>query len=284
MCIFKKLAPVSPAAQCEMKMSHEELWDVEKRAQMAALPLEVLLLHQGAAWSPYTTSHSADLSCGHLPHCNPPLCTALTSFCRQMYRSCLWCTCLAPSPTSRTPFHKFTNTPCRSVPSLLLQAFLQHLQEKNWKWNISCKSLWHISRQWSGTKKISFFLIIQPQLMHDPKIKFYLITHNFTVSLPVTTKQIRKLGVIVGQFPHHKGVEKLKQEPLVQSRAASPSPIDKAGQGTAWNRFYEMPCLSDPKCLCTAGKRGCLNSQASPGRGTKLLPYCPGKSLNLWRY
>lgn len=87
---------------------------------------EVLLLHQGAAWPAHTPDHSPDLGCGHLPHCNPPLCTALRR---------LWQTkCIGPAygvhashphahrarshPAHAS--HRFTNTSCTPVPSLLL--------------------------------------------------------------------------------------------------------------------------------------------------------------------
>lgn len=60
--------------------------------------------------------------------------------------------------------------------------------------------------------------------------------------------------MVVGQFPHHKWVGKMKEESLVQPRTASPSPIDEAGQGTTWYNFYEMPCFSDHKCLCQKGR------------------------------
>lgn len=174
---------------------------------------EVLLLHHGAAWPAHTPDHSPDLGCGHLPHCNPPLCTAL----RRLWQTNASDLLMVYMPHTHThivlthiPHTHLTSSQTHlahlfPVYSLVwYQAFLQHLQEKNWQWNVSCKSLWHISRQCSRTKKISFFLIIQPLPMHNPKIKFYLITDDFTVALPVTTKQIRKPDVIVGQFLHHR--------------------------------------------------------------------------------
>lgn len=246
MCIFKNwlLGVQLHNLRWEWAVMSRGMWRRGHKQQRCLW--EVLLLHQGAAGPPHTPRHSPDPSCGCLPRCS--LLSALHS-----HPSADKCTAPArgvhphPHGAHSHPAHHLTTSqthlahPFTVFFLVCYQAFLQHLQEETWKLNISCKSLWHISRQCSGTKKISFFQIIQPQLMHDPKIKFYLITANFTVALPVTTKQIRKLGVIV------KWVGKLKQELLVQSRAALPSPIDEAGQGTTWNHFYEMPCLSDPK-------------------------------------
>lgn len=151
---------MSPAAQREMKMSGEELWDVEERARKAALPLgSAFPAPRGSVASLHPQSHSW-LGCGHLPHCSPPLCT---SFCRQMHRTCPRCTRPAPTPCSLTSHTHLTSSQTHLAHlfpgSFLLcyRAFLQHLQEKIWKWNVSCKSLWHNSRQCSGTKKIRFF-------------------------------------------------------------------------------------------------------------------------------
>lgn len=177
---------------------------------------EVLLLHQGAAWPPHTPS--PDLSCGHSLH--------------MVYMPCTHIMLIHIAHTI-SQVHKHTLHICSQSSSWSGNRPFFNTSKRKTENEISLASIFGISADSAvGQRKLGFFLIIRPQLMHDPKIKFYLITANFTVPLPVTTKQIRKLGVIVGQFSHHKWVGKLKQEPLVQSRAASPSPIDEAGQGT----------------------------------------------------
>lgn len=82
--------------------------------------------------------------------------------------------------------------------------------------------------------------------------------------------------MVVGQFPHHKWVGKMKEESLVQPRTASPSPIDEAGQGTTWYNFYEMPCFSDHKCLCQKGREAAYTVRHLQAEEQSCFPLVQG--------
>lgn len=107
--------------------------------------------------------------------------------------------------------------------------------------------------------------------LHATEIKTDLTAADFTVALPVTTKQIGKIDVIVEQLLLPMGQEtKAEAERPGPARSSVPfanGPLSLwVQQGTTWCHFYEMLCFPDPRCLSVAERRGCIHSPGVSGQ------------------